>query len=67
MTTQSMTGSTISMTMGAAITNPIRDVVVAARRAQADLTPRQRAVRDQARAQVEALRASGHFSLARRF
>jgi hypothetical protein len=66
MTSQSMTARTTSMTFGAKRRNPITEAVAAARRVQADLTPRQSAVREAGRAQVAALVASGQFSLAPR-
>ncbi len=55
------------MALGVPTANPIRSAVQHIRSTQADLTPRQQAVRDAGRRQVDALVASGHFSLAPRF
>lgn len=47
--------------------NPIRSAVQHIHSTQADLTPHQQAIRDAGRRQVDALVASGLFSLAPRF
>lgn len=66
-TTQSMTARTMSMTMiDATHQNPVRAAVASIRGAQNDLTPRQQEIRDAGRRRVDALIASGQYSLARR-
>jgi len=64
-TTMQMTAHTQSMTLGAnpLRQNPIVAAVESIRAMQDDLTPRQREIRDNGRRRVDALVASGLYSL----
>ena len=63
MTTQSMTARTMSMTLDPLQQNPITAVVASIRAMQDDLTPRQREIRENNERRVDALLATGLYSL----
>lgn len=59
MTTQTMTGRTMSMTLDPMRQNPITALVAGIRAIESDLTPRQREIREHGRRSTAALLATG--------
>lgn len=59
MTTQQMTGRTMSMTLDPMRANPITTLVASIRALENDLTPRQQEIREYGRRRTEALLATG--------
>lgn len=59
MTTQTMTGRTMSMTLDPMRVNPITTLVAGIRAMEDDLTPRQREIRENGRRRTAALVATG--------
>ena len=66
MTTQQMTARTMSMTLDPMRENPVTALVAGIRAMDADLTPRQREIRDNGRRRTDALLSTGLYSFAAR-